>query len=126
MSAAAQAASAPHEAGQISPLPSALAPIAAGSVPATVAIEPSSDEFAQHAEAFDGVAGDGAGRGHQAERHRQVVMTAFLGQVGGREVDGDALRRQREADGVQRAAHPLAAFGHGLVGQADNGHSVLN
>ena len=42
MSAAAQAASAPHEAGQINPLPSALAPIAAGSVPATVAIEPSS------------------------------------------------------------------------------------
>ena len=42
MSAAAQAASGPHEAGQISPLPRALAPIAAGSVPATVAIEPSS------------------------------------------------------------------------------------
>jgi hypothetical protein len=43
MSAAAHAASAPHEAGQISPLPSALAPIAAGRAPATVAIEPSSD-----------------------------------------------------------------------------------
>ncbi len=24
-------------------------------------------------------------------------------------------------DGVQRAAHPLAALGHGLVGEADNG-----
>ena len=48
-------------------------------------------------------------------------MTAFLGQVGGSEIDGDALRRQREPDGVQRAAHPLAAFGHGLVRQPDNG-----
>ena len=43
MSAAAHAASAPHEPGQISPLPSALAPIAAGRAPATVAIEPPSD-----------------------------------------------------------------------------------
>ena len=43
MSAAAQAASAPHEEGQISPLPRALAPMAAGSTPATVAIDPSRD-----------------------------------------------------------------------------------
>ena len=43
MSAAAQAASAPHEDGQISPLPRALAPMAAGSTPATVAIVPSRD-----------------------------------------------------------------------------------
>jgi len=41
MSAAAHAASAPHDAGQISPLPRALAPIAAGNAPATVAIDPS-------------------------------------------------------------------------------------
>jgi len=39
MSAAAHAASAPYEAGQIRPLPSALAPIAAGSAPATVVRE---------------------------------------------------------------------------------------
>lgn len=32
-----------------------------------------------------------------------------------------AFRRQGKADGVQRATHPLAAFGHGLVGKADNG-----
>ena len=48
-------------------------------------------------------------------------MAAFLGQIGRREIDGDALRRQREPDGVQRAAHPLAALGHGLVGQSDDG-----
>ena len=43
MSAPAQAASGPQAAGQISPLPSALAPIAAGSAPATAAMVPSSD-----------------------------------------------------------------------------------
>jgi hypothetical protein len=42
MSAAAQAASAPQDAGQMRPLPMAFAPIAAGSAPAIVAIEPSS------------------------------------------------------------------------------------
>jgi len=47
-------------------------------------------------------------------------MAAFLGQVGGREIDGDAARRQREAGGDQRGAHPFLGFGHGLVGQADN------
>jgi hypothetical protein len=31
-----------------------------------------------------------------------------------------ALWREREADGVQRAAHPLAAFAHRLVGEADD------
>jgi hypothetical protein len=48
-------------------------------------------------------------------------VAAFLRQVGRGEIDGDAVRRQREPDGVQRAAHPFAAFGYRLVGQADNG-----
>jgi hypothetical protein len=47
-------------------------------------------------------------------------MRAFLGQVGGRQVDGDPLGRKREADRGQRRAHPLAAFGDRLVGQADD------
>ena len=45
-------------------------------------------------------------------------MRAFLGQVGRREVYRDALEGQRQADGRQRGAHPLAAFGHRLVGKA--------
>ena len=48
-------------------------------------------------------------------------MAPFLGQIGRSEIDGDAFRREREPDGVQRAAHPLSALGHRLVGQADNG-----
>ena len=58
---------------------------------------------------------DGADRRHQAERDRQVVVAALLGQVGGREIDGDAAGRQREARGDQRRAHPLARFRDGLV-----------
>ena len=45
-------------------------------------------------------------------------MRSFLGQVGGRQVDGNPLGRQRQADGGNRIAHPLAAFGHRLVGQS--------
>ncbi len=55
----------------------------------------------------------------------QVVMAAFLGQVGGGEVHRDALEGQRQADGGQRRTHPLAAFAHRLVGQPDNGHQPV-
>ena len=50
-------------------------------------------------------------------------MAAFLGEVGGSEIDGDALGRQRQPDGIQRAAHPLAALGHGLIREPDNGEA---
>jgi hypothetical protein len=48
-------------------------------------------------------------------------VAAFLGQIGRRQVDGDAPGRQRQADGAQGGAHPLARFGDRLVGQADHG-----
>ena len=48
-------------------------------------------------------------------------MRAFLGQIGGRQVDRDPLGRQREADRGERRMDPLAAFGDRLVGQADDG-----
>ena len=50
-------------------------------------------------------------------------MAAFLGQIGGREVYRDSLRRQRQAHCGERGLHPLAAFAHGLVGQADHGEA---
>ena len=50
-------------------------------------------------------------------------MAAFLGLVGRGEIDGDALWREREANGVQRATHPLAAFANRLVGKADDDES---
>ena len=119
ISGLAQAASAPQAAGQIKPSPRALAPIAAGSTPATAVTEPSSPSSpstvnppARRRQRTD--------RRHQAERDRQVVVAAFLRQVGGGEVDGDAARRQRQARGDQRGADPLAGFRHRLVGQADD------
>jgi len=45
----------------------------------------------------------------------------FLGQVGGREVDGDAPYRKVEAAVRERGAHALPAFTHFEIGQADDG-----
>ena len=120
ISGLAQAASGPQAAGQIRPSPRALAPIAAGSTPATARDRAVEAELAQHREARQRVVRHRADRRHQAERDRQVVMAAFLRQVGGREIDGDAARRQREPGGDQRGAHPLLGLGHRLVGQADD------
>ena len=62
-----------------------------------------------------------AHRRHQAQRDRQVVVTALLRQVRRRQIDGDALRRRRKAGRDQCAAHALPAFRHRLVRQADDG-----
>ena len=120
ISGLAQAASAPQAAGQIRPSLRELAPIAAGSAPATAAIEPSRPSSPSTVKPFERVVRHRADRRHQAERDRQVVVAAFLRQVGGREIDGDAARRQREAGGDQRGAHALLRFGHRLVRQADD------
>jgi hypothetical protein len=47
-------------------------------------------------------------------------VAAFLGQVRGYEIDGEALGRQREAERDERAPDTLFGLVHGLVGQADN------
>ncbi len=67
------------------------------------------------------VAGQHFHGGEQGQGDEQVEMAAFLENVGGRQVDGNPFRRQGQAQGGQRGAHPLAAFGDGLVGQPDNG-----
>ena len=41
-------------------------------------------------------------------------------EIGGRQVHGDPLGRQREADRGDRGAHPLAALPHRLVGEPDD------
>jgi hypothetical protein len=50
----------------------------------------------------------------------KIVMAAFFREIGRGQIDGDALRRQGQPNGVQRPAHALAALGHRLVGEADN------
>ena len=59
-------------------------------------------------------------RGQDRQRDGQVEMAAFLGDVGRRQIHQHALRRQRQAEAGQRRAHPLPAFAHRLVGQADD------
>ena len=121
MSGLAHAASAPQAAGQIRPSSRELAPIAAGSTPATGAIDPSRPSSPSTVKPDQRIRRNRADRRHQAERDRQIVMAAFLGQVGGREIDRDPPRRQRQPRGDQRRAHPLARLGHRLVRQADDG-----
>jgi len=74
-------------------------------------------EFAEHGKAVERIRWDRADRGHQAERDRQIIMAAFLRQIGRREIDRDPPRRQRQPRGDQRRAHPLARLGHRLVGK---------
>ena len=52
-------------------------------------------------------------------------MTALLGQIRRRKIYGNAFIRQCQPHGRQCRTHTLAAFGHGLVGQANNGESVM-
>ena len=61
--------------------------------------------------------------GHGAEqrqRDRKIEVRSFLRQIGRRQVDDDALGRQREAQRGDRAAHPFAAFRDRLVAQPDD------
>ena len=77
-------------------------------------------QFADHGVTVQRVGGNGADRRHHAERDRQIVMAALLGQIGGRKIDGDAAGRQRKARGDQSGAHPLARFGHRFIAEPDD------
>ena len=76
-------------------------------------------EFAQGQIAIERILRNGPDGRHQPQRNGQVIVTAFLGQVGRRQVDGDALGRQTKPRGHQGSPDTLAGFLDGLVGQAD-------
>ena len=57
----------------------------------------------------------------QAKGDGQVEMAAFLEEIRRRQVDGDALGRQRQPEGAEGRAHPFAALRHRFVRQADHG-----
>ena len=81
-------------------------------------------QLADHGVAVHHVGRQRAHGHHQRQGDGEVVVAALLRQVGRRQVAGDVLVGQAQANGMQRAAHPLAAFGDGLVGQADDGERV--
>ena len=57
-----------------------------------------------------------------AQGDGQVVGRAFLAHGGGGQVDGDALAREEQPGVLDGRLHALAAFLHGGIGQADDGH----
>ena len=73
-------------------------------------------EFADRRPAVQRVGRQDAHDNHQRQGDRQIVVAAFLGQVGRRQVGDDALGRQGQAKAGERRAHPLLALGHRLVG----------
>ena len=75
-------------------------------------------QFAESHVRCDGVGGQDLHRGENRQRDGQIEMRALLGQVGGREVDGDALGREGEAHRGHRGAHAFLGLGDRLVGQA--------
>jgi hypothetical protein len=56
------------------------------------------------------VGGDLSSGGKDAKRDGQIETPAFLGQIGGSEIDGDAARRKIELTILQRGAHAILAF----------------
>ena len=77
-------------------------------------------QFADHRIALQRIGRNGADRRHYAERNRQIVMTAFLGHIGGGEIDCDSSGRQGETRGDERRSHALAQLSHRLVAEADD------
>ena len=47
------------------------------------------------------------GGGEDTQRNRQIVAPAFLGQIGGRQIDRNAPHRKFEVGSLQGRAHPI-------------------
>ena len=77
-------------------------------------------EFPQHCKAAQRIGRDRADGCHQSKRNGKIVMTAFLRQIGRREIDGDSPRGQGKARSDQGGADPFAGLGNRLVRQADD------
>lgn len=119
MSADAHAASDPQAFGQMRPRPRALAAMAAGSTPATEVTVPSSAS-SPTTRYDDSMSAGIAPIAAMMPSDRQVVVASLLRQVGGREIDGDALRRQGEPGRDERGADALLGFRHGFVAEAND------
>ena len=105
--------------GRSRPQSASAAASAAGSAPITGMSVPSRESSPSATWAATSSRGQDLHGGEERERDRQVEVRAFLGEVGGREVDGDALGGEREAHGGHRRADPLLGLGDRLVGEAD-------
>jgi len=75
----------------------------------------------EQADIYRGQHRAGGLRRQNADEHRQGIQTAGLAHIGGGKVDGDAPVRKAEAKVFDGGAHPVGAFPHGRVRQADDG-----
>ena len=82
-------------------------------------------QFADDDIGTERIARNRAKRGHEAKRNGKIIMAAFFGQIRRGQIDGDFLGGHRQAGGMKRRLNPLAAFGDGLVSQANDLHAGL-
>ena len=91
MSRPAQAASGPDAAGQMMPRCKRIGGDRRGQHAGDGRDGAVEGQFAERHVVAELIAGDRADRRHQRQRDRQIVVAAFLRQVGRREIDDDAL-----------------------------------
>ena len=65
-------------------------------------------QLAERQITLNGIAGQRTHANENRKSDRQIEMTALLAEIGGRQVDRDALRRQAETEGAERASDPFA------------------
>ena len=120
-SSPAHAASLPWAEGQIEPTPGGRRRDRRRQHAGNRVYPPIEAELAQHRVFGQVVGSEHAHRCQDSQCYRQIEMAAFLCEIGRRQVDGDALGRQCQANGDQGGSYPFPAFGDRLVGQSDHG-----
>ena len=100
--------------------------MAMGSMPCTARSAAVEAELADQEEVGDVLDVQRAVGAENADGDGQIEAGAFLLDVGGREVDGDAGGRNVEAGVLDGGADAVARLAHGGVGQADGGELSLS
>ena len=113
-----QAASAPQAAGQIRPQSASAAATAAGSAPITAISDPSSESSPSATLPATASRGRTSIAASTARAIGRSKCEPSFGKVGGREVDGDPLGRQRQPHRGEGGAYAFLGFGDRLVGEA--------
>ena len=67
-------------------------------------------QLAERQVALGRIRGHGTHADQQRQRDRQIEVAALLGEIGGREIDRDALGRQAEAERARRCARSATAL----------------
>ena len=101
-------ASAALSVGSTKARPSRRADSAIGSAPRIGRSAPPSASSPANSNCVSAVGRNLAGGREDADRDRQIVAARLLGQIGGREIDGDLARRKFELRVLQRRAHAIA------------------